>query len=61
MNLPRSEVLIEEVFSGFVFVRGKGIHFPNLWGKGVVKVDLMIIRSRWGNVVGSFLGEYGSK
>ena len=54
MNLPRSEVLIEEVFSGFVFVRGKGIHFPNLWGKGVVKVDLMVIGSGRKDMVSGF-------
>ena len=57
-NLSGSEIFVEEVFGGFVFVRGERIYFPNLWGKGIVKIDLMIIRSRWGNVVGSFFGKH---
>ena len=60
-NLSRSEVLVEEVFGGLAFVRGERIYFSNLWGEGVVKIDLMIIRSRWGNVVGSFFGKHRGK
>ena len=57
-NLSRSEVLVKEVFGGLVFVRGERIYFSNLWGKGVVKIDLMIIRSRWGNMVSSLFGKH---
>ena len=53
-DLSRGEVFIQEVLSGFTLVRGEGVHFPDLWGEGVVEIDLMIIGSRGGNVVGGF-------
>ena len=57
-NLSRSEILIKEVFGGFAFIRRERVYFPNLWGKGVIKIDLMIIRLRWGDVVGTFFGKH---
>ena len=41
-----------------MFVRGERVYFPNLWGEGVIKIDLMVIRSRWGNVVSGFFGKH---
>ena len=58
MNLSRSKVLIKEVLGGFSFFGGEGIHFPNFRGEGVVKVDLVIIGSRWGDMVSGLLGEH---
>ena len=57
-NLPRSEILIQEIFGGLAFIRGEGVDFPNLWGKGVVKVDLVVVGSRRGNVVSCLFREY---
>ena len=41
-----------------MFVWRERVYFPNLWGKGVIKIDLMIIRLRWGDVVGTFFGKH---
>ena len=57
-DLSRSKVFIQEVLSGFALVWGEGIHFSDLRGEGVVEIDLMVIGSRGGNVVGSFFGEH---
>ena len=44
-DLPRGEVFVQKVFSGFAFIWGEGINFPDLRGKGVIKIDFMIIGS----------------
>ena len=53
-DLSRGEVFIQEVLSGFMLVWGEGVHFPDLWGEGVVEIDFMIIGSRGGNMIGGF-------
>ena len=60
-NLSGGEVFIKRVFSGFSFLQGERIHLSNLWSERVIKIDLVIIGSRGGNVVSGFLGEYGGK
>ena len=60
-NLSRGEIFVKEVFGGLSFFRGKGIHLPYFWGEGVVEVDLMVIGSRRGNMVGGLFGEYRSE
>ena len=57
VNFARSEIFIKEVFSGFLFIRGEGIDFPNLRDKGFIKVYFMVIRSGWGYVVSGFFEE----
>ena len=42
-DLPRSEIFVQKVLSGFSLVQGEGVHFPDFRGEGVVKVDLVII------------------
>ena len=61
MNLPAIKVFLEEDFSGFAFIRQEWVNIPNFGSKGVVKVDLMVVGSRWWNVVSGFLGKDGSK
>ena len=57
-DLSRGEVFIQEVLSGLAFVRREGVYFPDLRDEGVVKVDLVVIGSRRGNVIGSFFREH---
>ena len=57
-DLSRGEVFIQEVLSGLAFVWGEGIYFPDLRGEGVVEIDLVVIGSRRGNVIGSFFREH---
>ena len=61
MNFSRSKVFIKEVLGGFPFIGREGIYFPDLRGEGVIKVDLVVIGSRWGDIVGGFLGEHGGE
>ena len=57
MNFSTVEVFLEEVFCGFPFFQGQGVDFSDLRGKGVIKVDFVVIRSgRW-NMIGGFFGE----
>ena len=44
----------------FVLQRREGIPFQS-WGKGVVKIDLVIVRLRRVDVVGGLFGEYGGE
>ena len=57
MDLSTVEVFLEEVFSGFPFFWGQGVDFPDLGSEGVVKIDLVIVRSGWWDMVSSFFGE----
>ena len=57
-DLSGGEVLIQEVFGGFVFVGREGVYFPDFWGERVVKVDFMVVRMGRGNVVGCFLQKH---
>ena len=43
--LSRGEVFVQKVFGGLAFVWGEGVNFPDLWGKGVVKIDFMVVGS----------------
>ena len=61
VNLSRGEILIKEVLGGFLFFGGEGIYFYDFQGEGIIKVDLVVIGLRWGNVVSGFLGEHGGK
>ena len=61
MNCPRGKVLIKDVLGSFSLFRGKGVYFPDLQGESVVKVNLVVIESRWGNVVSGLLGEHGGE
>ena len=58
MNLSRGKVFIKEILGSFLFFGGERVYFPNLWGKGVIEDDLVIIRSGRGNVVGGLFGKY---
>ena len=53
-DLSRRQVLIQKVFGSFSLIGGKGVYLPNLRCKGIIKVDLVIVGSRGGNVIGSF-------
>ena len=48
---------MEEVLGGLSFFWGQGVDFSDLGSEEVVKIDLMIIGSRWWNMVSSFFGE----
>ena len=48
-------------FGGFPFVRREGVYLSNLWGKGIVEIDLVVIGSGRGNMVSGFFREYRSK
>ena len=52
-ELSRSEVLVQKVFGGFSFIRGEGVYLPDFRSKEVVKVDLVIIGSERGDMIGS--------
>ena len=53
-NLSRGKDFVKEIFSSFSCIRRERVHLSYFWGKGVVEVDLMVIRSGGGNMVGSF-------
>ena len=57
VNFPTVKVLLEKVFGGFAFVRRERVDFSDFGSEGIVEIDLMIIRSRWWDMVGGFLGE----
>ena len=44
-DLSRGEVFIQEVLSGFAFVWGEGIYFPDFRGESIVEIDFMVIGS----------------
>ena len=56
-NLSAVKVVLEEVLSGLLFIRREGVNLPNFGSEGVVKVDLVIIGSKWWDMVGGFFGE----
>ena len=62
-NFSCSEVFFEEVFGGFLFVRGERVYFAYLRHEGLIKVDLVVIRLGRGDMVSCFfqedLGEVG--
>ena len=41
-----------------MFVGGERVYLSNLWGKGVIKVNFVVIRPGRGNVISGFLGKY---
>ena len=45
VDLSTIEVFLEEILSGFSFIRREGIDFSNLGGERFVEVDLMVIGS----------------
>ena len=45
VDFSRSEVFIQEVLGGFTLIQGEGVHFPDLWGEGVIEVYFMVIGS----------------
>ena len=58
MDLSGGKVFVQKVFSGFSFIGGKRVYLYNLWGKGIVEIDLVVIGSGRRDMVGGFLGEY---
>ena len=56
-DLSRAKVFINEVVGGLSFFYREGIKFPNLWDKGFIEVDGMIIGATRGYVVRGFFGE----
>ena len=54
VNLSTVKVLLEEIFSSFMFIGGERVNLPDFGSEGVIKVDLMIIGSRQWDMVGSF-------
>ena len=56
-DLPRAKVFINEVVGSLSFFYREGIKFPNLWDKGLVKVDGMVVGATRGYVVCGFFGE----
>ena len=54
-DFSSDEVFFEKVLSGFLLVWREGVDFANLWHKGVVKIDFMIIKMGGGNMVCCFL------
>ena len=57
VDLPGAKVFINEVVGGLPFFYREGIKFPNLWDKGLIEVDGMVIGSSGGYMVCGFLGE----
>ena len=57
-DLYGGEVLIQEVFGGLAFIGREGAYFSDFRGERVVKVDLMVVGTGRGNVVGGFLQKY---
>ena len=43
-NLSSGEVFFEEVFCGFLFIRGEWVDFTYLEHEGLIEVDLMVIQ-----------------
>ena len=56
-DLSRAKVLINEVVGGLSFFYRKGVEFPNLWDKGFVEVDGMVVGATRGYVLRGFFGE----
>ena len=53
-DLSRAKVFINEVVGSLSFFYREGVKFPNLWDKGFVEVDGVIIGAYRGNVVSGF-------
>jgi len=56
-DFPGMEILVEELFGGFLFIWKEGVEFPNFQNEGVSEIYFMVIWSGRGNVIGSFLRE----
>jgi len=51
------KVLVKESFGGKALFRRERVEFPDFGSERVGEVDFMIVGSRWGNMVCSFLSE----
>ena len=56
-NLSGSKVFFEEVLSSFLFVGRKQVYFAYLRCEGFIEIDLVVIGSGRGNMVGCFFRE----
>ena len=56
-NLSCGKVFFEEVLSSFLFIRRKWIDFAYLRHERLIEVDLVVVRSGRGDVIGCFFGE----
>ena len=56
-DLSRMKVFINEVICGLSFFYQEGMKFPNLWDKGFIEVDGMVIGVSGGYMVCGFFGE----
>ena len=41
-----------------MFIRGERVYFSDLWGKGIIEINLVVIGSGGRNMVGGFLREH---
>ena len=57
MDLSSGKVFFEKIFGGLLFIWGERVDFAYLWHEGFIEIDLVIIGSGGGNVVGCFLRE----
>ena len=56
-DLSSGQVSFKKVFHHLFLIQGERVDFANLWLKRLVEVDLVIIWSGGGNMVGGFFGE----
>ena len=54
MDLSRSKVFVQKVFGVLLLINRERVDFPYLRSKGVIKINLMIVGARGGNMDGCF-------
>ena len=59
-DLFSSIVLIEKMFSGFLLIGEYQIDFTNLWHKGVIEINFVVIEMGWEDMVSCIFAEDSS-